>query len=664
METPDFPFRPLVPLPTAHTTEIIALAEIRGGFLTTDRLGITRVWDVDGFQRGVLPPGGTADFLVFPAAGGDYVCVASIVGQLNVYKTLLSEESAQNGVQVLPLELFASGTFREGPVTNWVELLTCAFATEGAAEVYIGTSNGGIYLATRNLETGQFQGTQRTLRPNDGFSCRGITRDDAGNVFAILQNGQVEQLSLSRARAPRRSSLGGNIGLVRVAPDGRKFVGIRLGVGGVVSYGENDEVVVCNAEGRVIHELHAPYVGTLAIANNMLLIASDEEGLLKFDFSDEELVPLFENDPWGEEFSMMSMCILPKIQRVVIGGIDHAINNCIMQVWDLNGHRVAEEVRHLESLAMLTPTFKGAGDYIIGTSSGGIWFTGISSSHSQFLNLLSDVEIVQILPIADSTALILGNHTNKDLDLEDNSGIVWLVDFSRQEPVESVEVYEPIVGGWYDFTTATTRIFSRSTSQVLKVPTFEVIEEESPIPVDDPDFVVSCIVKTKDSNAWYAGTERGEVWYFEEKQESRQILDRSHALGPIEAMGLGSQDAPLLIAGFYRVIGIYWPENRDFKTIYGLNSSMSAIAAHPVLPVFACGAVDGHIHIFDYNANKIVTLSPRHSKVVTIEWTASTKLLAGYGSGEVGTWDLSSVSSLTGSQKIKREVKRAKKLVD
>ena len=41
------------------------------------------------------------------------------------------------------------------------------------------------------------------------------------------------------------------------------------------------------------------------------------------------------------------------------------------------------------------------------------------------------------------------------------------------------------------------------------------------------------------------------------------------------------------------------------------------------------------------------------------------KLLAGYASGEVGTWDLSSLSFLAGSpHKIKRGEKRAKQEVD
>ncbi len=663
MADPDFEFSPLIPLPTAHTTEIIASAEIRGGFLTTDTLGITRVWDVDGFHRGILPPGGTSDFLVFPAVGGTHVCTTSIVGQLNVYQCVLTDESAQNDIEGSPLQLYASGTFRDGPVTNWAELVTCGIASEEAAEIYVGTSSGGIYHATRNRETGQFQGIPHALRASDGFSCRGFTRNDAGDFFTILQNGQVEQLSQSRNHAPIRSSLGGNIGMVRVAPDGSKFAGIRLGVGGVVSYGEEDQIIVCDATGKVLHELHAPYVGTLAIANDYLLIASDEEGLLKYDFQQEDLAPLFENDPWGEEFSVMSLCILPAVQRVVVGGVDHAINNCMMQVWDWDGHRIAEEVRHLESLATLTPALKETRTFIIGTSSGGIWVTGTKTSQiPQFFSLPSDVEAVQILPLTTSTALVLGNHTDKDLDLEDNSGIAWLVDFSRQEPVEELEVYEPIIGGWYNAGASTARIFSRSAYQVVKVPSFAVIEEEKSYPVDDPDFVASSIVRAKDSTVWYAGTERGEVWRFEENHESQKIIDRTHALGPIETLALGAQDAPLLIAGFYRVIGIYWPQNSGFKKIYGLNSSMNAIATHPTLPLFACGSVDGQIYLFDYNGNKVATLAPRHSKVITLLWTTATKLLAGYASGEVGTWDLSSIAMLSGNtEKIKRGEKRAKK---
>ncbi len=666
MVAPEFPFSSLIPLPTSHTTEIIASAEIRGGFITTDMLGITRVWDVEGFHRGVLPPGGTSDFLVFPAVGGAHVCATSIVGQLNVYKCLLTEKSAQNGVEGPPLQLYATGTFRDGPVTNWAELVTCGFASEAAAEIYVGTSSGGIYHATRNKETGQYQGLPHVLRASDGFSCRGFTRNDAGDFFAILQNGRVEQLSVRRDRAPIRSSLGGNVGMVRVAPDGSKFAGIRLGVGGVISYRNDDEVVVCDAGGKILHELHAPYVGTLAIANDNLFIASDEEGLLKYDFQEEELVPLFENDPWGEEFSVMSLCILPAMQRVVVGGVDHAINNSVMQVWDWDGHRIAEEVRHLESLATMTPMQYGTGQYIIGTSSGGIWVIGTKLSQaSQFFSLPSDVESVQILPVTPSTSIILGNHTDKDLDLEDNSGIAWLVDFSRQEPVEELEVYEPIIGGWYNAGASTARIFSRGSYQEVKVPSFAVIEEEKSYPVDDPDFVASSIVKARESKVWYAGTERGEVWQLDENQESKNIIDRTHALGPIETLALGPQDAPLLIAGFYRVIGIYWPQNNGFKKIYGLNSSINAIASHPTLPLFACGSVDGQIHLFDYNGDKLATLAPRHSKVITLLWTATAKLLAGYASGEVGTWDLSSIDIISGNpEKTKRGEKRVKKRFD
>ncbi len=647
-----FAFLPLIPLPTSHTTEIIVAAEIRGGFLTTDRLGITRIWDGDGFQREVLPPEGTADPLVFPAVGGEYVCATSIIGQLKVYKCSQSEEKAQNGEQIPSLELYASGSFREGPVTNWAEHVTCGFATQDAREIFVGTSSGGIFQATRTSPNTEFQGLMHTIRSSDGFSCRGFTRNDAGDIFAILQNGQVEQLSASKGHAPRRSYIGGNMGMVRVAPDGNKFAGIRLGVGGLVSYGEEDEIIVCDAEGKVLHDFHTPYVGTLAIAKDKVLVASDEEGLLKYDLQAEDLAPLFDNDPWGEEFSVMSLCILPVMQRFVICGVDHGMNNAVMQLWDWNGNRVAEEVRHLESLGTLTPSLAGASTFIIGTSSGGIWVTGLNAKHSQssqFFNLPGEVETIQILPVAPSTSIILGNRTEDNLGLEENSGRAWLVDFSRQEPVEELEVYEPVIGGWYNSGESTVRIFSRGTYLVLKVPSFTFIEEEKTYPVDDPDFVASSIVKSRDSMVWYAGTERGEVWRFEENQESQKIIDRSHALGPIETLTLGPQGAPLLIAGFYRVIGIYWPQNSGFKKIYGLNSSINAIAAHPTHPLFACGSVDGLTHLFDYSGNKIVTLAPRHSKVITLLWTSTTKLLAGYASGEVGTWDLSSIAILTGN---------------
>ncbi len=666
MVSPDFPFLPLIPLPTAHTTEIISAAKIRGGFLTTDILGMTRVWDVNGSPRGILPPGGTSDFLVFPSLGESYICTASIVGQIQVYASLLTGVIDQEGIGNQPLQHYAAGTFRDGPVTNWAELVTCGFASEDAAEIYIGTSTGGIHRATRNRETGQYHGLPHTLRANDGFSCKGFSRNDVGDIFAILQNGQIEQVSPSRNRPPRRSSLEGNVGLLRVAPDGSKFACIRLGIGGVVGYGEEEEIIVCDAEGKILFELHAPYVGALAIANDNLLIASDEEGVLKYNFHEQELVPLFENDPWGEEFSVMSLCILPDLNRLVVSGVDQALNNCVMQVWDWDGRRLAEEVRHLESLATLTPVSKGADMFIVGTSSGGMWVTATQPSLiPQFYNLPNDVEIIQILPVASSTTLILGNHTNKDLSLEDNSGVVWLTDFTRQEPVEELEVYEPIIGGSFNEGASTAKIFSHGTYQLVKVPSFAVIEDEKPYPVDDPDFVASSIVITTEGKTWYVGTERGEVWRIGENQESQRIIDRSHALGPIETLKLGSQDTPLLIAGFYRVIGIYWPQNNGFKKIYGLNSSIYAMASHPTLPLFAGGSIDGQIHLFDYNGNKVATLPPRHCKVITLLWTSPTKLLVGYASGEVGTWDLSSIAMISENPEMrKRGEKRNKKPVD
>ena len=648
----DFPFWSLIPFPTGHTTEIVASSLIRGGFLTRDILGITRAWDEEGFQRGVLPPMPATDFVIFPSVGGEYACVASIVGLLNVYRCVIPEDIPQNGLQESPFQLHASGSFREGPVTNWAELVTCGFASEEGTDIYIGASSGGIYHAKYDQEVGQFLGVPNTLRSKDGFSCRGITRDDAGKVYAILQNGHVEQLSGRREDIPHRSSFGGHLGMVRVAPDARSFAGIRLGAGEVLSYRENDEVIICDAEGSVTHELRAPYVGNLALTNDKLLIASDEEGLLEYDLETRELTPLFENDPWGEDFSVMSLSILPASRRIVVGGMDRVMNNSILQVWEWGGQRVAENVRHIESLAVLVPSPEEPGNYLIGTSSGGIWVTGGKySRESQFLTMPSAVEAVQILSVTGSTVIFLGNYSVKDLDLEDDSGVVWLVDFSRQEPVEELEVYEPLIGGWYDPATATANIFSRGTYQVVKIPSFEVIQAEVSYLVDDPDFVASSVVKTANSNTWYAGTERGEVWRFTSNEAGEKIIDQSHGLGPIEALALASHGAPLLIAGFYHAIGIFWPQNNGFKQIYGLNASINALAPHPALPLFACGALDGVIHLFDYNGNKIATLSPRPSKIITLLWIASTKLVAGYASGEVGTWDLSSLQILSGNRK-------------
>ncbi|OLS14649.1 MAG: hypothetical protein RBG13Loki_1751 [Promethearchaeota archaeon CR_4] len=656
MEYLDSAFLPIIPLPTAHTTEVVALFSVRGGFFTRDILGMIRVWDEEGIQRGIFPPVAATDFIIFPSVGGDYTCIATIGGLLRVYKCSIQSDVPQNEPQFSPFQLYSSGSFNEKFVTNWTELVTCGFASEDGKDIYIGTSSGGIYHAKYTQDLGEFKGTSHPLRPKDGFSCRGFTRNEAGSVFAVLQNGFIEELSRRRGDTLHRSYIGGHLGMVRVAPDADFFAGIRLSEGGILSSKEEDEIIICDAEGRVTHELRAPFVSTLTLTKDKLLIASDEEGLLEYDLEARELTPFFENDPWGEDFSVISLSVLPATRRIVVGGIDHLMNTSLLQVWEWGGELVTEKVRRVESLAALVPNSEEPGNFLAGTNSGGIWVIGGKYSRgSQFLNLPSSAEAVQILPVNDSSAIFLGNYSLKDLDLGDDSGVAWLVDLSRKEPVEELAVYEPLVGGWYDANSTTASIFSGGVYQVVNIPSFEILESDRSYPVDDPNFVASSVVKTSNSNIWFAGTERGEIWRFMKDATGEKIIDQSHSLGPIEALALGSLDAPLLIAGFYRVIGIFWPQNNGFNKIYGLNAAINALAPHPEFPLFACGALDGVIHLFDYNGYKIAMLSPRYGKVVKLFWSTGTQLVAGYASGEIGMWNLSSLPILVGnSQKRKK----------
>src|SRR5271157_5898024 len=641
----DFFFTPRIPLPGGHTSEILAAFAIQGGFVTKDLLGIARVWDSDGFLRGTFPPVAATDTIVFPSIDGKHVFVASITGELQAYLCTITTEDPEVYPPPAAFQLLYAGMFRDDPHMSWVEVLTCGYAAEDAQDVYVGTSGGMVYKCTLDPESGLYVPLPESLRRNDGFSCRGFMHNGDGNLYAVLQNGVVELLDNKTAR--HQNTLGGYLGITRISAQNDQFAAIRLDQGHLVAYGENDTVIIGNAEGEILHELHVSFVGSLAFAGDKLVIGSDEEGLLEFDFQTQQLAPLFEDEPWPEEFTITCLAILQDQKRILVAGIDSSINNVVLQVWDWDGVKLGDESRTLETLAVMSAYGSENNEYVIGTTSGGIWRGNAAElGLPEFFSVPKSVETVQILPVNDTSVLVLGNLNHMEIDLEENSGCVWLVDLPSQEISEELEIYEPIVGGFYDVESKTASIFSRGEVYEVDVPSLEARPFNQAIEIDDNDIVASTVTRALKSEVFYVGSEHGEVWEFPLGEPSRKIVDRDHGMGPIEVLALGPRDAPLLIAGFYRIIGIYWPQNGGFTKIFGMHSAMNCIAPHPTLPLFAAGALDCQVYLFDYNGNKLATLPPRYGKTIGLFWQTPAEIVVGYASGEVGVWDLSALDIL------------------